>query len=64
MSGCKIRFCPQCGAEGIAIQQITRNEIVELYCPQCGGTAVLVWRPPEIVGTSAPRDPDSNFEAW
>ena len=38
----EIKFCPGCGAKGVATREITPNHIVELYCPHCGVLAILL----------------------
>lgn len=64
MDGCEIKFCPQCGADGVVTKQITPNHVLELYCPDCGAIAILLWREHALVGTLATHDPDSDTEAW
>ncbi|MGB9106505.1 MAG: hypothetical protein WCC59_17255 [Terriglobales bacterium] len=64
MNGCEIRFCPQCGVDGVGTREITPNHILELYCPDCGFIATLLWREHDLVGTAAAHDPDSDAEAW
>ena len=39
----KIKFCPECGLEGVLIKEVTPNHVVELYCPHCGEVALLLW---------------------
>jgi hypothetical protein len=60
----EIKFCPGCGAKGVATREITPNHIVELYCPHCGVLAILLWRDRELIGTTATHDPDSDTESW
>jgi hypothetical protein len=38
----EIKFCPGCGANGVATREITPNHILELYCPHCGVLAILL----------------------
>ncbi len=62
--GLEIKFCPQCGAEGIVTREITPNHVLELYCPHCGSIAEVLWGDRPLVGTTATHDPDSDSEAW
>ena len=64
MNGCEIKFCPGCGADGIATREITPNHVLEVCCPHCGVIAVLLWLEHALIGTSAMHDPDSDSEAW
>ena len=64
MSQGELKFCPECGAEGVVIREVTPNHIRELYCPHCGTLAVLLWEDHALVGTTATHDPDSDTEAW
>ncbi len=36
MQGIDIKFCLQCGAEGVMVEEVTPSTIVKLYCPDCG----------------------------
>jgi hypothetical protein len=38
----EIKFCPECGANGVVTREITPNHILELYCPHCGVLAILL----------------------
>jgi len=60
----EVKFCPQCGSDGVAAREITPSHIVEVYCPHCGALAVLFWQDHELVGSVATHDPDSDSEAW
>lgn len=64
MNGCRVKFCPQCGADDLATREITLNHVLELYCPDCGVIAVLLCRDHSLIGTTAAHDPDSDAEAW
>ncbi len=64
MNRCEIRFCPQCGADGVGTREITPSYFFELCCPHCGFIATLQRQEHELVGTTAARDPDSDTEAW
>jgi hypothetical protein len=54
MNGCEIRFCPQCGTDGVGTREITPNHILELHCPHCGfmrgGGADQIVLPPQQGG--------------
>ena len=63
MKGLEIKFCPQCGAEGVATSEVTPNHVLELYCPHCGAMAELLWGDRTLIGTEATRDPNSDSEA-
>ena len=60
----KIKFCPECGLEGVLIKEVTPNHVVELYCPHCGEVALLLWQDHELIGTTAAHDPDGDSESW
>jgi hypothetical protein len=60
----EIKFCPECGANGVETREITPSHILELYCPHCGVLAILLWRDRELICTTATHDPDSDSEAW
>jgi hypothetical protein len=64
MSGREIKFCPECGATGLAIREVTPSQVVELYCAHCGVLAILLWLDHEVVGIAATHDPDSDNESW
>ena len=65
MSGSsEFKFCPQCGADGVAAREITSSRIVELYCPHCGILAVVLCQDHEMVGSAVTHDPDSDSESW
>ncbi len=64
MSHGEMRFCPECGAEGVATKEVTPNHIVELYCPHCGALTLLLWQDHALIGTTTTHDPDSDAEAW
>ena len=64
MSGLDMKFCPQCGAEGVVAKEITPNHVVELSCPHCGARADILWGDSTLVGANAVHDPDSDSESW
>jgi hypothetical protein len=64
MNQAEIKFCPECGAEGVITREITPNHILELICPHCGTSALLLWQEHDLVGATAAHDPDSDTEAW
>lgn len=64
MSGIEMRFCPQCGAEGVVTREITPNHVLELSCPHCGAMAEVLWGDCALVGANMTHDPDSDSEAW
>lgn len=64
MRGVEIKFCLQCGAEGVVTREVTPNHVIELYCPHCGVLAELLWGDRTMIGTNTEHDPDSDSEAW
>jgi hypothetical protein len=64
MNELHIKFCPECGAEGVVTREVTPNHIIELYCPHCGILTLLLWQDHDVIGTTAAHDPDSDAEAW
>jgi hypothetical protein len=64
MDQAHIKFCPECGADGVVTKEVTPNHIIELYCPHCGILTLLLWQDHALIGTAASHDPDSDAEAW
>ena len=64
----EIKFCVQCGIEGLVTREITPNHVLELYCPHCGVLAVLLWGDSTLIdrkiGVFSMHDPNSDSESW
>jgi hypothetical protein len=58
------KFCPQCGADDLAIREITPYRVLELYCQNCGTVVTLLWSDHDLIGSTAQRDPESDSESW
>lgn len=64
MTDIRNKFCPQCGAADVTTSEITPNHVLEMHCPHCGVVVVLLWEEHDLVGHTAPHDPDSDCESW
>ena len=59
-----IRFCLQCGGEGVIVEEVAPSPVVKLYCPNCGMMTKLLLEDEIHVGPNLAHDPDSDSEAW
>jgi ribosomal protein S27AE len=66
MQGIDIKFCLQCGTEGVMAEEVTPSHVVKLYCANCGMMAKVLLEDEDgmLVGANLAHDPDSDFEAW
>lgn len=66
MQGIDIKFCLQCGVEGVMAERVTPGAVVKLYCANCGMMAKVLLEDEEgmLVGANVAHDADSDSEAW